>query len=317
MPVPVKSVQSVDPIVLSGSSGLLGSALRRRFEEENRAVLQLMRIGPRRAGAIAAGQVAWNPEAQPAIDDASALEGCAAAVHLGGANLAGRRWTAKYRSELVASRVDSTRALATTLARLRKPPRTFVVASAVGFYGERGDAIVDESSPAGDGFLADLCRAWEEAAQPARDAGIRVVHMRFGVVLGDGPGALGKMLPVFRLGVGGRLGTGRQWMSWMSLDDAIEAMLFVLATPALDGAVNLTAPHPVTNAEFTRALAKALHRPAVLPVPAFALRMVLGPMADEALLVSTRAVPGKLTAAGFQFKYARVEEALAAAFVGR
>lgn len=313
MPVPVKSVQCVNAVLLSGSSGLLGRALRHRLAQAGQPILQLMRMRPGCEGTSAPGQVAWDPRAKPAVADTSALEGCAAAIHLGGANLASHRWTTKYRSELVASRVDSTRALAMTLAGLRRPPHTLVVASAVGVYGNRGDDIVDESSPAGGGFLADLCKAWEAAAQPACEAGMRVVHLRFGVVLGNGPGALGKMLPVFRLGLGGRLGSGRQWMSWLSLEDAIAAILFVLATPALDGAINITAPHPVTNAEFTRALAEILRRPAVLPVPAFALRVALGPMADEALLVSIRAVPAKLIAAGFQFTHARIEGALAAA----
>ncbi|HEY6487844.1 MAG: TIGR01777 family oxidoreductase [Terracidiphilus sp.] len=308
-----QAVGPMDPILLSGASGLVGTALRQRLAQESRTLLQLMRIKPRHAGATGPGQVGWNPDAQPAIEDASALEGCAAAIHLGGANLAARRWTEKYRRELVSSRVDSTRALATVLAGLRRPPHTFVVASAVGVYGDRGGETVDEASPPGQGFLADLCRAWEAAAQPARDAGIRVVHLRFGVVLGEGPGALGKMLPIFRWGLGGRLGSGRQWMSWVSMEDAIAAIVFALESPALDGAVNLTAPQPVTNAEYTRALAQALHRPAVLPVPAFALRLALGPMADEALLQSIRALPAKLIAAGFQFKHPRLEDALAAA----
>jgi len=304
----VEPVDKIDKIVLSGASGMLGAALRQRLAEDRVPVVQLVR-----GRAPGNGQVAWDPAREPAIRDVSALEGCAAAVHLAGANVAARPWTKTYRRELWTSRVDSTRALASALASLRKPPRTLIVASAVGIYGDRGDEVVDEGSKPGEGFLADLCRAWEEAADPAQQAGIRVVHARFGVVLGRGPGALAKMLPVFRVGLGGRLGSGRQWMSWVSLDDVIAAILFALKTPALAGPVNMTSPNAVTNAEFTRALGRALHRPAFLPAPAFALRLALGQMADEALLSSTRAVPVKLTEAGFRFSHATVESALVAA----
>jgi uncharacterized protein len=297
-------VEPLKKIVLSGASGVLGTELRRRLEPDY-ALIRLVRNGE-----TGPGQVGWNPEKRPALTDAEALEGCEAAIHLGGANLAARRWTAAYRREIVESRVNSTRALAEVLSGLRAKPRTLIVASAVGIYGERGDAIVDETSPPGYGFLADVCRQWEAAAEPARKAGIRAVHTRFGVVLGRGPGALGKMLPVFRLGLGGRLGSGQQWMSWVSLEDVVEALAFVLETPGVAGPVNVTSPEPVRNAEFTRALGKAVHRPAVLPVPGFALRAALGPMADEALLVSTRAVPSKLVEAGFRFRLARLEEAL-------
>jgi len=299
---------TVTPYVLSGSSGMLGGALRRVLAERTVQVIQLVRKAP--AGKA---QLLWNPASIPAIDDPEALEGCGAAVHLSGASVAGQRWTAKYKREMKASRVDSTRALATLLASLRRPPRTLLVASAVGIYGDRGDELLNETSAPGSGFLADLCRQWEAAAQPAVDAGIRVVHMRLGVVLGPNGGALGQMLPLFRLGLGGRLGSGRQWMSWISLADAVAAMLFALETPELAGAVNLTAPHPVTNAEFTRALAGELQRPAFLPAPAFALRLAFGQMADETLLASERAVPEKLLAAGFRYAHPTVGEALRAA----
>ncbi|MDE3186553.1 MAG: TIGR01777 family oxidoreductase [Acidobacteriota bacterium] len=295
-------------VVLSGASGLLGGSLRRALEALGIPTLQLVR------GATAAqGQLEWNPAVEPAVADTAALEGCAAAVHLSGANVAGHRWTAAYRQEMTTSRVDSTRALASLLAGLRKPPNTLLVASAVGIYGDRDDELLDETSPPGKGFLADLCHEWEAAAQPAVEAGIRVAHLRFGVVLGPGPGALARMLPLFRLGLGGRLGNGRQWMSWISLEDAMRAVLFALETPALAGPVNLTAPRPVTNAEFTGALARQLQRPAFLPAPAFALRLALGQMADEALLASTRAVPSRLLAAGFRFAHPTVDKALAAA----
>lgn len=295
-------------VLVSGGSGMLGTALRRALAKRVDSVLQLVRGKARDEG-----QIAWSPTADGAGVEAERLEGCGAAIHLSGANVSAHRWSAAYRKEIAASRVDSTRALATLLAGLREPPRAMLVASAVGIYGDRGDAVLDEASAVGEGFLADVCRQWEAAAQPAVDAGIRVVHLRFGVALGKGPGALEKMLPVFRMGLGGKLGSGQQWMSWVSVEDVVGATLFALDRPELAGAVNVTAPEPVTNAEFTRALGRQLHRPAVFAVPAFALRLALGPMADEALLSSTRAVPKKLAEAGFQFQHSKVEAALAAA----
>jgi uncharacterized protein (TIGR01777 family) len=249
------------------------------------------------------------------FSDTEPLESLTAAIHLSGANVAAHRWTAAYKREIWRSRVESTRTLATALATLNDPPQALLVASATGFYGDRGDEFLDENYGPGSGFLADTCREWEAAAQPAVNAGIRVVHLRFGVVLGAG-GALAKMLPVFRLGLGGRLGSGRQWMSWISLDDVVAAILFALDTPALSGPLNLTAPNPVTNAEFTRALGRAVHRPAIFPAPAFALRLALGAMANEALLASARVVPSRLTSAGFQFAHPTINAALAAALGG-
>jgi uncharacterized protein (TIGR01777 family) len=294
-------------VIASGASGMLGAALRYALTEHGMRVLQLVRRTPTQEG-----QVCWHPAARPAMADPAKLDGWTAAIHLSGANVAGHRWTEAYRREISASRVESTRALAMLLAGLERPPQTFLVASAVGIYGDRSEELLDESSVTGEGFLAKVCRDWEAAAEPAVKAGIRVVHLRFGVVLDAGSGALAKMAPMFRLGLGGRLGSGRQWMSWVSLDDIVAAALFALKTPQVVGAVNVTAPHPVTNAEFTRALARQFRRPAVLPVPAFALRIALGPMADEALLASQRAVPSKLLDAGFQFIHPKVDEALAA-----
>ena len=224
-----------------------------------------------------------------------------------------RTATPAYKREIGESRIQSTCALATTLAGLRNRPQLLLAASATGFYGNRGDQSLDESSSPGAGFLADLCVKWESAAQPAIDAGIRVVHLRFGVVLGPGPGALAKMLPIFRLGLGGPLGSGRQWMSWISLQDAVAAILFLLQTLPVSGPVNLCAPNPVTNAEFTRALGRIVHRPAIFPAPAFALRLALGEMADEALLSSARVYPAKLTSAGFRFTHPSITQGLAAA----
>jgi len=291
--------------LLSGASGMVGSALRAELGARQASITQLVRHVPQTVA-----ELQWNPAAAIPIADSGSIEGLDAAIHLSGANLSARRWTPAYRREMAASRVDSTRVLATLLAGLRRPPRALLVASAIGIYGDRGDEVLDESSAPGTGFLADLCREWEAAAAPAAQAGVRIVHLRFGVVLAPGAGALAMMLPIFRLGLGGRLGSGRQWMSWISLTDLGSAVLFLLKSPSLHGAVNLTAPHPVTNSIFTRTLARLLHRPAVLPAPAFVLRLALGPMADEALLASTRVHPRKLLDAGFRFTQPTIEAAL-------
>lgn len=295
-------------ILFSGASGMLGTALRRGFASSPTSsfeTLQLVRRQP-----ASGAEVEWHPEALRAFAQTDSLENLAAAIHLSGANVAARRWTAGYKREMVESRVRSTRALAEILAGLSQPPRVLLVASATGIYGDRGDEALDESSEIGTGFLADLCRAWEEAAQPAKEAGIRVVHLRCGLVLDGEAGALKKMLPIFRLGLGGRLGSGQQWMSWIALADVIRAARFVIETKALSGSINLVAPNPVTNAEFARALGRAVCRPAILPAPAFALRLVFGEMADEALLASQRVVPRKLMDTGFTFLYPGIEEAL-------
>jgi uncharacterized protein (TIGR01777 family) len=292
-------------ILLSGASGMVGSALRAELDSRQARVTQLVRRVPQTEA-----ELQWNPAAAIAIADTGPIEGLDAAIHLSGANLSEHRWTPAYRREMATSRVDSTRALAMSLAGLRRPPRALLVASAIGIYGNRGDEVLDERSAPGTGLLADLCREWEAAAAPAAAAGLRVVHLRFGVVLAPGAGALAMMLPIFRLGLGGRLGAGKQWMSWISLTDVVGAVLFLLESPSLDGAVNLVSPEPVTNAKFTRSLARLLHRPAVLPVPAFALRLALGPMVDEALLSSARVLPRKLLDAGFRFAQPSIEEAL-------
>jgi uncharacterized protein len=297
-------------VLLSGASGMVGSALREALVGRGDSVVQLVRREP--AGA---NELRWDPAAgTPA--EAAGPEGFDAVIHLSGANLAARRWTTEYRREIAASRVESTGALATMLAGLERAPRTFLTASAIGIYGDRGDEVVDESSTPGAGFLAEMCRAWEDATAQAEKTGMRVTHIRFGVALAAHDGALAKMLPLFRLGLGGRLGSGRQWMSWIALGDLVAAVLFVLDSNGLAGAVNLTSPKPVTNEEFTRALARVLHRPAVLPAPAFALRLVLGPMADEALMKSTRVVPARLLDAGFRFEYPEIEGALRAVIQG-
>ncbi len=291
--------------LLSGASGLLGTAIRSSLLHSGAEVLQLVRrapLGPR--------EVQWFPGTADAVPAAPGLEGLAAAIHLSGANVAAHRWTPAYRREMWRSRVESTRELCAMLRTVERPPRVLLVASATGIYGDRGDEVLDESSPPGAGFLADLCREWEEAAAPAREAGIRVVHLRFGVVLSREGGALSKMLPAFRLGLGGRMGSGRQWMSWIALDDAVGATRFLLRDESVAGAVNLCTPEPVTNAEFTRSLAARLRRKAVLHVPEFALRLALGAMADEALLASARVLPKRLLDAGFRFDQSRIDAAL-------
>ncbi len=289
---------------------MLGLAVQHALAEQKLPVLQLVRHG-----LTAGNQFFWNPTAAPAIPHLDSLEGIYAAVHLSGANLAAHRWTRAYRRELTSSRVGTTHALASALARLRRPPQVLLTASAVGIYGHRGNDVLDETSTAGSGFLADLCQQWEEATKPASDAGIRVIHLRFGVVIGAGAGALSRMMPIFRAGFGGPIGFGRRWMSWISLADAAGAILFAAQTPGLSGAVNLTSPNPVTNGQFTRALGHALHCPTLVPVPPLALRLVFGQMAREALLASTRACPAKLTAAGFEFTCPTIEQALAAALI--
>jgi uncharacterized protein len=309
-------------MVLSGASGMLGSAFSRALQQRGTRVLRLVRRTPQ-----GPDELAWNPSAVTrstheqaiGIETMSRLEGLDAAVHLSGANVSTRRWSKNYKREMTESRVTTTRVLAEALARLKQPPKVLVTASAVGFYGDRGEQILDESCAAGEGYFPELCMAWEAAARAAANAGIRVVHLRFGVVIGPDGGAMAKLAPIFRLGLGGRLGSGRQWMSWVSEGDAVGAALFAVGlagkppdVPALEGAVNVVAPEPVTNAEFTRELGRAVHRPAVVAAPAFALRLVFGEMADEALLASTRAVPQRLLEAGYRFHHRTLPEALAA-----
>ena len=304
----ISSTDTMGAFLLSGASGSIGTALSEALSQRRARFFQLVRRKPERGE-----EVWWDPAAPSPIPDAKNLEGLGAAIHLSGSNLAARRWTDEYRREIAASRIDSTRALTTQLARMQRPPSVILIASAIGIYGNRGQELLDENSPSGIGFLAEVCRQWEAAAEPAIAAGIRVVWMRFGVVLGPGAGALAQMLPVFRLGLGGKLGPGTQWMSWIGMADLVAAALFAVDAPTLHGPVNFVAPSPVTNAEFTKTLAHILHRPAVVPAPAFALRLAFGQMADEALLASVRAVPNKLLEAGFHFSEPSLPEALMSA----
>ena len=293
-------------ILISGASGLIGTSLIRASGANQISVTRLVR----KSRPESPQQICWSPQSSPAMADASPLEGFDAVIHLSGANIGAHRWTAAYKREIVESRVQSTHALAQLLAGLKNPPRAFLCASATGIYGNRGDEILTESSAPGSGFLAETCVQWEAAAQPAKDAGIRVVHLRFGAGLSLEGGALAKLLPIFRMGLGGKLGSGKQWMSWMSLPDVVSAIFHIIQEAQLSGPVNMVSPILVTNAEFTRTLANVLHRPAIFPVPAFALRAVVGEMADEAVLASTRVIPARLAETGFHFQHAQLALAL-------
>jgi uncharacterized protein (TIGR01777 family) len=291
-------------VAISGSSGLVGAALVRHFEAEGRRVLRLVR------GQAGPGQVAYDADHDRL--DPAALEGVDAIIHLAGESIASGRWTDERKRRIRESRVRSTALLARTAARLTPRP-ALLCASAIGIYGaDRGDEWLDEATPPGGGFLAEVCVAWEAAAAPARDAGVRTAHLRLGVVLSSQGGALAKLLPVFRLGGGGKVGSGAQQMSWVALEDVSRAFAFVLDTPSLTGAFNVVAPEPVTNAVFTQALARALGRPALVPVPAFALRLALGEMAQETVLASQRVRPKRLLESGFTFSHPDIDSGIAA-----
>lgn len=291
-------------VAITGASGLVGAQLAAFLGTGGHTVLPLVRGTPRPGS----DEIGWDPAAGRI--DADRLEGLDAVVHLAGEPIAALRWTDAHKARVRASRVDGTSLLATTLARLDRPPRVFVSASAIGYYGDRGDAPLDETSEPGAGFLAEVCRAWETAAAPAADAGIRVVLARIGVVLAGRGGALATMAPPFRLGLGGIVGDGRQVMSWIALDDLIGALHHLLFADDVRGPVNATAPEPATNATFTRTLGAVLHRPTVLPLPAPAVRLLFGEMGDAVLLGGARVLPRVLLASGFRFLHADLAEAL-------
>lgn len=290
-------------VAVSGSHGFIGSALLKGLAAAGHTARPLVRR------AATDGEVSWDPEAGT-IDDAG-LEGVGAVVHLAGVGIGDKRWTPEQKERIRRSRVKGTTLVARTLANLPTPPTVMVSGSAVGYYGDRGDEVLTEDSSPGDGFLAEVVRAWEDATTPAAEAGIRVVKLRTGVVQSPEGGALKKQLPLFKLGLGGPLGSGHQWMSWVTMADEIGAILFALEADDLAGPVNATAPEPVTSAAMAKALGKALHRPAVLPVPKAALGLVVGrQMADEMVTASQRAVPARLVAAGYAFRHPEVEAAL-------
>ena len=288
-------------IAITGASGLVGSTLVPLLTTGGHQVTKLVR---REA---AEGEATWDPEGE---FDAAALDGIDAVVHLAGENIAASRWSEKVKDKIRSSRVQGTRVLCEGLAKMQNPPKVLVCASAIGFYGDRCDEELNEESANGTGFLADVAQEWEAATQPARDAGIRVVNLRFGVILSPKDGALAKMLLPFKLGGGGRVGSGKQYWSWISIDDAAGAVHHALMTDSLSGPVNAVAPNPVTNGEFTKTLGRVLNRPTILPLPAFAARLALGEMADALLLASIRVEPKELRRSGYEFRQPTLESAL-------
>jgi hypothetical protein len=287
-------------ILVSGASGLIGAALLPALLERGYQVVRLVR-----SASVAAGQIAWDP-AQPLRPQS--VSGFEAVVHLAGESVVGR-WTEAKKRRILESRVQGTRHLAEALAEAPLRPRVLISASAIGYYGNRGDEVLTEDSPPGQGFLPEVCGMWERAAEPAERVGIRTVQLRIGIVLSRDGGALQKMLPPFRLGAGGNLGNGRQWWSWIDVRDLVGAIGHVL-TGTVVGPVNLVSPRPVTNREFTKTLGAVLSRPAIVPMPAFAARLVFGQMADELLLASQRVKPAKLIASGYSFAHTELQAAL-------
>ena len=291
-------------IVISGASGLIGTPLVTRLRGKGHEVVRLVRRAPAR------GEAQWDPKA--GVLDPAILEGADAVIHLSGAGIGDKRWTDAYKREVLESRTLSTSLLARTIATLERKPRVFLSGSAIGIYGARDDEALTESSAHGTGFLAEVCEQWEAAAAPASDAGVRTVFLRTGIVLSPQGGALKKLLAVFKIGIGGRFGSGKQWQSWISLDDELGAIEFLLDAP-VSGPVNLTAPQPVTNAEFTRVLARVVKRPAVLPIPSFGPKLLLGAeLADALLFTGQRVLPNVLTTNGYVFAHATLEDALRA-----
>lgn len=301
-------------IAISGASGLVGAALAESLRRSGDTIVPLVRATPRTA-TEPRDVIRWDPVADTI--DSAAMEGLDAVVHLAGENIAGGRWNAERKRRILESRTKGTRLMAETIARLARPPRVFLSASAIGYYGDRGDEVLTEDSPPGGGFLADVCQAWEAATTPLDGTAIRLVKMRIGVVLCAEGGALRSMMGVFRLGLGGILGSGKQYFSWIEMDDLVRAIQELLRLESCAGVYNLTAPNPVTNREFTRSLGRAIRRPTLLPFPRFAARMVMGEMADELLFYSQRVLPARLLHAGFQFQHQTIDEALSFVFLER
>lgn len=291
-------------ILISGSHGLVGKALERSLTGDGNEVVRLVR----RDLSFGAPEVEWHPETGRL--DATQLEGIGAVVHLAGESIASGRWTDEKKRAIVESRVKGTSLLSQTLAGMPRPPSVFVSASAIGYYGDRGDELLAETSAPGDDFLSSVCVQWEAAAKPAVEKGIRTVFARFGIILDAHGGALAKMLPPFRFGIGGKVGDGKQWMSWITLADVVNGIKFVIADQTVSGPVNFVAPRPVRNEEFTKTLGRVLSRPTFLPMPAFAARLALGEMADELLLSGQRVTPAVLEDKGFLFSWPTLEPAL-------
>lgn len=293
-------------VAITGATGLIGSALDARLTAAGHRVVRLVRRNPD----ASRGDVLWDPAR--GVLDASALDGVQAVVNLAGEPVA-ERWTTDRKRRIRLSRIDATTTLVRAIIAAARPPRVLVSASAIGIYGDRADESLDEAAALGEGFLADVGRAWEAATAPAGERGVRTVIARLGIVLSAAGGALEKMLPPFKLGAGGKLGPGTQWMSWVSLDDVVAAIEFALTTDHVSGAVNVVAPNPVTNAEFTHELGHALHRPALATVPAFALKLAYGEMGEQVLMASQRVYPRALERAGYVFRHPQLADALRSA----
>src|SRR5688572_8805984 len=290
-------------ILISGSHGLVGTALVKALETENHEIFRLVRHAPG-----SRSEIEWSPDRYSIA--LARIEGFDAVVHLAGESIAEGRWTDEKKKRIRESRVKGTKLLGDALANLSNPPPTLVSASAIGYYGNRGDELLNEGSAPGDDFLSEVCVEWEEGTALATEKGIRVVNTRFGIILDPEGGALAKMLPPFRMGIGGRIGSGKQWMSWIALDDVVAGIKFALTNEALSGPVNFVAPNPVTNSEFTKTLGRALSRPTLFPIPAFGVRLVFGEMADALLLSSQRVEPERLKEAGYQFQYSQLDKAI-------
>lgn len=292
-------------ILITGASGLIGQALSAELKKQGHSIVAAVRRAPRNDS-----ELQWDPKL--GVLSPSAFDGVDAVVHLAGAGIGDKRWTDDYKREVLESRTKSTSLLATTMASLPVKPKVFLSGSAIGIYGVRGDEALDENAAPGDGFLADVCKQWEEAARPAVDAGIRTVFLRTGIVLSTKGGALKKQLPIFKLGAGGKFGNGKQWQSWISITDEVNAIIHLL-TSQISGPVNLTAPEPVTNAGFTKELGRVLSRPTFLPIPPFAPKILLGSeLADALLFTGQRVIPSALTRDGFVFTHQTLDAALRA-----
>lgn len=294
--------------LITGASGLIGTELQKALKEKGWELLLASRSEPKDDR-----HIKWTVEEGFRDEDLERLEGLDAVIHLAGENVAGLRWTDEKKKAIRDSRVLGTRTLIDAFTKLKNRPKTFLSGSAIGFYGNRGDDEMTEASPAGDGFLPEVCRDWEAESRRAEDLGIRTVLLRTGIVLSKDGGALGTMLLPFKMGVGGVVGSGKQWMSWISLEDQIRAMMFVLENETIRGAVNLTSPNPVTNEQFTKTLGEVLYRPTFLPLPEFAVGMIFGEMGDALLLDSTKVQPKRLEDAGFEFKFPELKPAIEAA----
>jgi uncharacterized protein len=289
-------------VLIAGASGLVGSALIPALEAEGVTVTRLVRTS---AGA---GEIEWHPNNDQI--DAAALEGFEAIINLAGENIAAGRWTDEQKRKIHDSRVNGTHLLSEAIAKLQQKPKVFLCASATGIYGDRGDETLDEQSDSGGGFLAGVCREWEQATTPAVEAGVRTVNLRFGPILAREGGMLAKLLTPFKMGMGGRVGSGKQYISWVAIDDVVGAVKLALKDESIRGALNVVSPHPVTNEEFTKTLGHVLSRPTALAMPAFAVRLAFGEMADEMLLTSQRAIPKRLNDAGYEFEFPELEGAL-------